>query len=135
MTCHTMHVWVAFMAIVLVGCSGAKRAGGPKTSIQAAGATSGASSQPVASEPRAVRFARARRHVLKTPTCQDVLKKYPTILDNVQELPSRAPFIFIAFDYDAVIDTPSSKPRLNVRILVTMERGSLKSIDVKETRY
>ena len=130
-----MHVWVAFMAIVLVGCSGAKRAGGPKTSIQAAGATSGASSQPVASEPRAVRFARARRHVLKSPKCQDVLKKYPAILDKVQELPSRHPIIAIAFDHDEVIAKSSPRPHLNVRILVTMESRALKSIDVKETRY
>ena len=78
MTCHTTHVWVVFTTIVLVGCSGAKRAVGPKTTIEAAGATSETSSQRVASDPRAARFARARRHVLKSPKCQDVLKKYPS---------------------------------------------------------
>jgi len=138
MTCHTMHVWVAFMIIFLVGCSGAERAVGPKTTIEPAGATPGTSSERVASDPQAALFARARRHVRKSPKCQDVLKKYPAILDNVQELPSQSPTIAIAFDHDEVIAKSWASPpktRLNVRILVTMEGSALKSIDVKETRY
>jgi hypothetical protein len=137
MTCCAANLWAPFVALFLVGCSSSERGVLPGTASESPQGTSRTPSERVASNPQAASFAHARRHVRESPRCQNVLKEYPAILDNAQELPSQAPVTAVAFDHDEVIADSSAagRTRLNVRILVTFEGGALKSIEVKETNY